>query len=259
MFSEASRKEAGVQFEIGSPEEDSAFQTMKLLGGADLAGISSEWQLACLRARKHQPQRAVQLIKNYVRWRREFNADHISPENSETLRSQLRSGMVILPGTRDILGRYVVHVDLSKHDPSKWRTRDTVIYIHFTLTHFLMKHPEAQSYGIVVVNNLTNVTFSNLDFEVPRALFQALNSKFPIRLGGLYMVRPPKFFRVVFPIVKAFMKKKFQDRVRVLKDPALLSQYIPKDQLLQEFGGTCRVDVDAYADQFVGTPQLMSI
>lgn len=230
--------------ELYSREEMNLFDSMKIKGGAKLENIPEFWLLACLRARKYDPNRAIELAVKYMEWRIAFDVEHQTPRNNNVLLAQLQSGMIRIPGTKDKLGRYLVVMDLSKHDPDKWNSKDTVRCLHYNLARLLQQFPEAQARGIVVLNDMTHVTLKNIDTSVPKEVFNALSSRFPIRLGGIYIVNPPWFFRAVFPIVRTFMKKKFQERVRILRGTQGLQTFFDNHQLLMEHGGIFNYDHD---------------
>ncbi len=234
-----------ILYELYSREEMSQFESMKIKGGAKLEGISEFWMMACLRARKYDTTRAIELAIKYMEWRAAFDVDGQKPRNNELLLTQLKTGMIRVPGSKDKFGRYMIVLDLSKHNPDKWKARDTVRCVHYNLELLLHRHVDAQVKGIVIVNDMSNVTITNIDTAVPREIFNALSSRFPIRLGGIYVVNPPWFFRMFFPIVKSVMKKKFQERLKIIKGFKGLKNFFDSSQLLIEHGGEYRYDHDA--------------
>eukprot|EP00123_Amoebidium_parasiticum_P019920 comp36857_c0_seq1/m.47333 comp36857_c0_seq1/g.47333 ORF comp36857_c0_seq1/g.47333 comp36857_c0_seq1/m.47333 type:complete len:321 (-) comp36857_c0_seq1:72-1034(-) len=246
--------DGSLAMELGSVEERALLAELQERGGDAwyMKEAGETWQLACLRARKYIVERALVLVENYMTWRKTFQVDTITPATSESLLSQLRAGIIRAPGTRDKLGRTCLVVDLSKHDPHKWNALETVRDIHCVFERVLLDNPEAQARGIVIVLIGTNIRFGNLDTRVPQELFRAFSKQLPIRLGGIYLIDPPWFMRIIFPIIRRFMPVKFQERMLLLGDGARgLLEHFDRDEILVELGGTKEYDHTAYVDRLV--------
>jgi hypothetical protein len=85
-----------------------------------------------------------------------------------------------------------------------------------------------------------------MDTGVPRAMFQAFSNNLPVRLGGLYAVKPPIFFRMLFPVVRILLKKKLQQRLHLLPNTEQLVKHFSPDNIPEDMGGTLQYDHSAY-------------
>eukprot|EP00730_Choanoeca_flexa_P016984 TRINITY_DN8119_c0_g1_i2.p1 TRINITY_DN8119_c0_g1~~TRINITY_DN8119_c0_g1_i2.p1 ORF type:complete len:323 (+),score=53.23 TRINITY_DN8119_c0_g1_i2:222-1190(+) len=197
------------------------------------------WRLACLRARKYDIDRTLILIKNYVAWREEFRIDDDDIRSDKKLAALVERGIHCVHGNRDKMGRYVVTARLARADPAQYPADVVIRGIHVVLESLLIKHPDAQARGIVMVGDMRGVNRSHADPRVPKELFSAFTNTMPIRFGGMYLCSPPWFMRLLFPLVKMFMKKKMQERMHIVTSlPDALTKYIAMEQIPDDLGGT---------------------
>ena len=55
--------------------------------------------------------------------------------------------------------------------------------------------------GVCLINDMTDLSLSNLDTRIPKLIGNMLSGAMPVRLGAIYIVNPPFFFNwVVLPI-----------------------------------------------------------
>lgn len=169
------------------------------------------WQLASLRARRHDLLAARSLLLRYMEWRAANDVDQHTA--SESLRRQLESGFLRCSGLTDVQGRIIVYVDNAKHDPASFSAAQTVLAVHAVLEYALLRFPAAQTRGIVIVQDLSRMGVSNVDLEVPKALKSAFTDTFPVRVGMFLIYQAPLFVRVAAPVLKAFLSKKLRKRI----------------------------------------------
>eukprot|EP01024_Parvocaulis_polyphysoides_P014854 TRINITY_DN1624_c2_g1_i2.p2 TRINITY_DN1624_c2_g1~~TRINITY_DN1624_c2_g1_i2.p2 ORF type:complete len:172 (+),score=25.29 TRINITY_DN1624_c2_g1_i2:446-961(+) len=159
--------------------------------------------------------------------------------NFETLK-------LLVPGCKDKQGRMIIFVRLRYHDPQKFSALDMLQTVTFALL-FALKEPEVQIKGVVIVQDLGGVGFQNMDPRIPPRLYGALSGKLPCRLGNIIIFRPPIFFRILFNVISPFMKSKFKKRIQFLGDNVSdLQEFVDKQQLLEEYGGTYQYDHDQW-------------
>lgn len=172
-------------------------------------------------------------------WRVEYGIDETTVHNDEELRALVERGVVMAHNNHDHAGRFVLTVRMSRTDPGRWSPRYAIMATHAAIESLLLRHPEAQVQGIAFVNDMSDIRMGNVDTRVPREMFAAFNSKLPVRFGGLYVVNPPFFMRMIFPMVKMFMKRKMQDRMQMLSGgyPQLL-EFFDEEQVPTDMGGT---------------------
>ena len=209
----------------GDPDSTAAGATDDAAGGSPPAtrGVSAEevdfWALCCLRARKYNVPRAVLQLRRYLHWRQSLGlglAD-LPPRARARLRGTLAGGAFRwIEGARDVAGRAVLHIRLRLHDPSRHAALDVLRALHFLFERALRASADTQRLGVLLIHDIGGAGIANLDPRMPHALGQAFSKRLPVRLGAMAMLRPPWFFRIVFPVAKHVMTKKLVSRLRVL-------------------------------------------
>lgn len=152
------------QQQVGDEDEDEEGRNVQ---GRDLFVDAGEfWQLACLRARKYDIDRAIELTRNFMCWRKEYGIEKVTIDTDETYRALIERNVITASGNRDRDGRYVFAVRMRRTDPSQYTPRYVVRYIHAVLESLILRHPDAAIRGILIVMDLTGAARENLDPRV---------------------------------------------------------------------------------------------
>ena len=86
---------------------------------------------------------------------------------------------------------------------------------HYSVMSRILKdHPVCQKKGIYLIGDMGDAGFSNLDQRIPKAIMGAISKNFPVRLQGIYMVRPIWLINFLFPIIRLFLSEKLQKRIK---------------------------------------------
>lgn len=233
--------DAELPYKLGSPEELELFDAFvaKGRGNAAFDRAGPFWQMACLRCRKYDLQRAYDLVLAYMKWREEFRVNTTTVNNDPEYRALVERGVIEACGNQDKAGRYVLTVRQRRTDPGRWSPRYAVLATHAAIESLLLRFPEAQVRGVAFVNDMSGIRMVNMDSRVPREMFAAFSSKLPVRFGGLYAVNPPLWLRAVQPLIRVFMSKKMQSRMRLLaKGYSQLPEFFELDQIPTDFEGS---------------------
>lgn len=232
---------------VRTPEEEALLiSQLKSLATEEsepqVANADEFWLLACIRARKGDVTRALALAKNCLKWRESVNADGIKLNNCEQMKKQLETGMVFVSGNKNRLGQVILDIRLGKQDPARFSALDTTRMISFVLEWVLRTYPEAQTHGIVVVNNMKGVSLGNLDLRMPGVLQKAFSRNMPVRVSSVNICNPPWFIRMVLSLAAKVFSKKLKARVRVYGkgDAVKMEEMFEKDSIMidLDMGGT---------------------
>eukprot|EP00049_Salpingoeca_infusionum_P018199 m.356171 g.356171 ORF g.356171 m.356171 type:complete len:345 (+) comp17453_c0_seq1:97-1131(+) len=195
---------------------------------------SQFWLWACLRARKYEVERALELYMNFLVFRCEYGIDDPNdPDHDETLEYLKRKAQRAC-GNKDHLGRYVLSFDAI---PDRPKGRVLVRTVFNLIQYLLVTYPDAQARGTITVGNFEPFSMFHFDSQGQKELLDALTNKLPVRSGGMFMVNAPLIIRSIWPLMRRLMKKKMQDRFHVHKKPISMLKYMDEDQLDVEFGG----------------------
>ena len=96
-------------FLLGSPEELACVAELEQRVASDdeCQQLKPFWRLACLRARKYDIDRAMELIRNYTAWRQRFRVEDESMLKDAKLLAFVERGVQCTHGNRDKDGRCV--------------------------------------------------------------------------------------------------------------------------------------------------------
>jgi CRAL/TRIO domain len=148
---------------------------------------------SALLARKGDVPRALALARNYAAWRIRVNVDSANPVACLKMREQLKTGILISPGTRDKLGRAVLYLRMRFAEPDKFSAYDTVRLAAFVMEWTVRKYPCARTHGVVFFQDGREIRLRNMDMRVPGELRAAFEKTLPIRIGSISMLNPPMF------------------------------------------------------------------
>jgi hypothetical protein len=196
------------------------------------------WLKCCLRVRKYDEERALELYDKYRALRIELGVDDPNDPDHEEMLRFIDADVMRYCGNQDKRGRYIFSMDAAKFIPSEWTQRAIMKSCHHYVTWLMTTFPEAQSRGAVSISDMNGWSRTNYDPEMEKTLMKTFQNKMPLRDGGFYAINTPFMIRAVMPIVKLFLKKKVRDRMHFYKDPSNLLKHVAIDQLDCEFGGS---------------------
>lgn len=155
-------------YTLNSEEELAIFKQMQERGKEDATFQSSHpvWQLACLRARKYDIERGIELTRNYMEWRKEYGVETITMDSDELYKELLQRDIMSAAGNRDKEGRYVFAVRLRRTAPDRFSPRYVVRSIHAMLESLILRFPDAAIRGILLVMDMKDMSRSNMDPRV---------------------------------------------------------------------------------------------
>lgn len=208
------------------------------------------WQRACLRVKNYNAERAAAIMQAYADWRLSFEVNSRPVHEDERLLYLVHHGVVEAPCFIDRCGHHTLIIRMNRADPTRWSPQDAVRCVHAAIEYAFLRFPMAQRRGIAVMIDMRNISASNMDIRVPRALLSAFSNHLPLRFGAVYLINPPIFMRFALNLVKVFLKRKLQRRVHIVKgdccvDDGIL-KYFVRETLPTDMGGPGTYDHAAY-------------
>ncbi|VVC40931.1 Cellular retinaldehyde binding/alpha-tocopherol transport,CRAL/TRIO, N-terminal domain,CRAL-TRIO lipid [Cinara cedri] len=119
-----------------------------------------------------------------------------------------------------------------------------------TIDYLMRREP---IYGMIFLLDLKYCQLSYLLSFTPsltKNLMRCIDEATPLRVRGVHYVNPPKFVARLVNFFKIFMPSKIQDRICVHETFDTLYDYIPKDVLPYEYGGTAG-SVEKFENDFM--------
>lgn len=205
--------------------------------------------LRFMRARKFDLDRALALLKRYYEVRNEY-LDMFSDFKPSTVKQVYDDQVVTrLPGT-DPNGSAIIYVRPGKWNTEKYAIMD-VMKANVLQLDKTLQEEAVQINGVIVIVNLKEVGWQhlkNMNPFVAKRFTSVLQDALPCRLKGIHYVNVPQIFDTVFSLIRQFLKKKVQERVKISAQPDYLLDLLGADVLPDDLGG--KLDVKRSAEDW---------
>ncbi|OXA59770.1 retinaldehyde-binding protein 1 [Folsomia candida] len=207
--------------------------------------------LRFVRAKKYNSEVVVQSLKKYYDARRKF-AKQFENFYPSRYRHVLESGIIGLLKNRDDLQRKTFVFRVSKWDP------DVISFEDITIACVLVAEqmswcPVNQCHGAVILideNGLGLAHARQCTLPAMHKLIVFMQDNFPGRYKALHLVNQPYVLDLFCNLVKRFIAKRLQSRVKLHRDAESLTELVSPDILPKSLGGNLEED-DAFDDELV--------
>lgn len=192
--------------------------------------------LRFLRARNFVVKNAFDMILGVLKWRREFNVDHII-ENGETVLSKfLLSSYSVCVHKTDKGGRPVIYFKAHLYDLSKFTLDDAKKFLIHTM-EFARNHClDDKIDTVTVIFYMGKFGLRNFDMGYVSFLVSALQDNYPEMLQQCILMDAPGLFSMVWPLVKKLLAPAVADKIKFLKLKDIEDE-IDLNSLPKELGG----------------------
>jgi hypothetical protein len=221
---------------------DDEWEVFQQLKESEVAkGFSDRFLMACLFARKLDLARTEEMLAKNKAWREENGYAEV-PAWDTMPKKMLEDGKFALkvPGCRGKNGEGIIYVKMGQMVPAdhedftegcvKWTVYNGMYGgLHETMDYFRN--------GIMMVADLKDMGWHNVDFSVQKRIGSALLDNFPMRTCKILIINPPWILNAFLSGMSLFIKKKVMERIYVLDGPEALATHIEKESLLTEYGG----------------------
>ncbi|KAI3719831.1 hypothetical protein L6452_20736 [Arctium lappa] len=205
-------------------------------------------------ARSMDPNKAAKMFVSWQKWRTSFVPLGFIPD-SEVLQ-QLEPRKIFLQGLCKS-GHPLMILNASKHYPAKDQQQFKKFVVHVLDKGIAsaIRGDEIGNEKIVVIIDLHQVSYKNVDAHGLISGFQFLQAYYPERLVKLYMLNMPRFFVSIWKMISYFLEKATLDKIMIVTSEEERKRFITevgKEVLPEELGGEAKF----VALQDVETPRL---
>jgi len=200
--------------------------------------FSDEFVISCLFARKMDAARALELLQNSLKWRKENNLMNL-PKISEIPPEYFQFNFHI-PGTRDKNGRCIKYlkIDLIRPNVEPFTIHNfKKFYAWFNYIGVFAEGIDALRNGVHGVIDVANFGWQNFDIDFQKQIGPMWANTFPLLVGRMSLINPPRIMNAFIKIIKSFIKGKVADRIIACNSEKALLKLIDGDQLLKGRGG----------------------
>ena len=253
VISEA--QELGLRVNPGSDAENALVAELSAVLEAQPAGqVAIDepdfWLRACLRSRKFEVAESALLLRKYMQWREERSIATLGGIYNETLRAQVATGFLQLTGAHDRLGRQIIHVLADAHGDysDSFSVAETTRAVHFMIECCLRSSVAAQARGVVFIIDMKGAAEGVITSCLRSLLPMLTEAAMPLRVGRIYIINPPGFVKLVFPLASGLISQTMRKRLTFLAADQIgeLRRHIDDANLPAEYGGQLRSQHSAW-------------
>jgi len=198
-------------------------------------GLEDSTYLRFLRARNWDKNLAFEMYKATAKWRMTFQGMGVHNATEDTVVNELKSGKSFFY-QYDKKNRTVVYVKPRLHIPGAASPEEMERYIvwHMEIGKTLLKPGVLNG---LVVYDMNGFGLKNMDYQTMKTQIALLQNFYPESMGLTLVVNSPWIFSACWRILSGWIDPVAAKKILFIKQEEL-TQFIDKDKLLVEYGGT---------------------
>ncbi|KAH1253381.1 Phosphatidylinositol transfer protein 3 [Glycine max] len=203
-----------------------------------------------LRSRNWNVKKAAQMLKQSLKWRKEYKPEEI---RWEEVAEEAQTGMMYKPNYHDKYGRSVLVMRPCVQKSSS--TQGQIKYFVYSIEHAILNLPPHQEQMVWLVD-FQGFKLSDISFKVARESAHILQEYYPKQLGLIILYNAPMIFQPFFSMVKPFLETETVNKIKFgysnnHNTKKIMEDLFDKDNLESAFGGNgdTGVDINKYAER----------
>jgi len=247
------------------PEEVRALKQLRA-EEPDLCDASSDaFLMKFIWARKLDLARAKEVLRDHMKWRREWDLEQL---DLTAIEAYLHSGISYwVPGLYNRQGYSATFIVARNLDLDLWRKLGSRGMMHavYYMTDLASDHDiDIARQGTVMVLDFEGASWGDIltamkgesDFDLSRLIDSAQNHM-PSRVRDVILLNPPWWIRLLLGIVKPLLKSCLRRKIHSCKSSELASYFTP-EHIPQEWGGARKFDIHEWAEHAIHTRPTLS-
>ncbi|KAH9295749.1 hypothetical protein KI387_039337 [Taxus chinensis] len=189
-----------------------------------------------LRARNWNIKKAVKMLKETLKWRREYKPDEIRWED---IAHEAETGKIYRANYVDKSGRTVLVMRPGFQNTTSWKGQ--IRYLVYCMENAIINLPPEQEQMVWLID-FKGWTPASISVKVTRETANVLQNCYPERLGVAILYNPPKIFESFWTVVKPFLEPKTYRKVKFvyskdLESMKIMEELFDMDKVESAFGG----------------------
>ncbi|KAJ9153037.1 hypothetical protein P3X46_026526 [Hevea brasiliensis] len=190
-------------------------------------------------ARSMDPEKAAKMFVQWQKWRAAFVPNGFIPDSE--VQNELETRKIYLQGLSKERNPVLI-AKANKHFPSKdhLQFKKFVVHLLDKAIASAFKGREIGNEKLVVVLDLQQITYRNIDVRGFAAGFQFLQAYYPERLAKFFILNMPRFFISVWKMISRFLEKATLEKIVIVskeEERTTLNKEIGDEVLPEEYGG----------------------
>ncbi|CAK8570442.1 unnamed protein product [Lathyrus sativus] len=211
--------------------------------GSSTQGYGNPTLMRFLIAQSMESDNAAKMFVQWRKWR-----DSLVPNgliSSFEVCDELESRKIFLQGlSQDKFPLMIVQAN--RHFPSKDHNqfKKFIVHVFDKTIASAFKEREVGNEKLIIILDLQNISYKNVDARALTTGFQFLQSYYPERLAKFYILHMPWFFVSVWRMVSGFLDKTTKEKIVIINNEDERKEFIDQvgeEILPKEYGGRAKL------------------
>ncbi|KHN09133.1 phosphatidylinositol transfer protein 3-like [Glycine soja] len=203
-----------------------------------------------LRARNWNVKKAAQMLKQSLKWRKEYKPQEI---RWEEVAAVAEKGMLYRPNYSDKYGRPVIV--MRPCNKKSTPAQDMIKYFVYCMENAIINLPPHEE-QLAWLIDFQGVKMSDVSFKTSRETVHILQEYYPKHLGLAMLYKAPRIFQPFFSMLRPFLETELYNKVKFgysddHNTKKILEDLFDMDKLESAFGGNddTGFDMNKYAER----------
>jgi len=190
--------------------------------------------------------RTKELLKKNWEWRSTNGFVNV-PSFSEVPKDLITSDtFFIVPGTRSKKGQSLAYMQVRNFVPGQYTQEGLLKFLIWCWNEgFESERMDAFRNGVIIVQDMTDMGWCNIDMLLIKNLMQVAQEYFPHRVKKILLVNPPGIVKLLLKLASVFVHQKFMKAIEVIT-PEQILEFVDADVLPVKFGGNLEYGSQEY-------------
>ena len=197
-----------------------------------------------LREKLWNVDQSASLIRADKIWRQDIGVDRL---NILSVHDAIKTGKLYFPNSFDKKGRPIIVFKAKLHDANSdfLETMKLVIYLCERAVESMAEGVEE----VLLIEDLNGFERDQFDARMIKLTLEMVIAHYPSRIGLFIACSSPWYYRVIFKVIRPWLTPDLNSRVHIYGGTEEMLNYVDKDQIPTELGGTKRFNLNEWIQE----------